>query len=455
MADIDEVPVIDPQGSLEEEQEEDTLDFAQLLSARSVPKRGEKDFEHHGTKHQEGKLEASRQAMHDILAHTRTHNPKGYTRAFYYGVEGFKRDDVIEPRSRQGLTEDHVVLVESQKGPHFKTMGKSTTGMKHTTLWLLPEEAIYLVERGNLDLWWPSRLSFKGVVEKDNEHSGGQQELERDHESTGPEEQGEMDEGIPMSLQAVYALLMGENGERGKITVERYTVYANLKRNGFIVTRALNPPAGGPLDIAESSQSIFTWLFGGLFNRDDTNHLPYGPLVRPGMYRSYSSIYRQIAVVPRHHPSPASEDPLPQSDLPFRVIFELRQATRIPTYARSKPGLPDFRIAIVDAHSDLVPSLTQMTSLLESTPWAPPATSLDGKLYKRLQHGWRNVLLAVVDEGLTSYMRLSETAFGEEKLYANFDRGSSQGTKRGASRGGGRGRGRGRGRGGRGRGRGN
>lgn len=63
----------------------------------------------------------------------------------------------------------------------------------------------------------------------------------------------------------------------------------------------------------------------------------------------------------------------------------------------------------------------------------------------RLKHGWRNVVLAVVDGGVVSYIRFSEGGFGKEKLYEQ--RGTMRGGKRGGYGGrGGGGRGRGRGR---------
>lgn len=66
--------------------------------------------------------------------------------------------------------------------------------------------------------------------------------------------------------------------------------------------------------------------------------------------------------------------------------------------------------------------------------------------YGRLKHGYKNVILAVVDEGIVSYVRVADAGFVREKLYERVE--SGRGGK-GGGRGGGRGRGRGRGRGGR------
>ena len=62
-----------------------------------------------------------------------------------------------------------------------------------------------------------------------------------------------------------------------------------------------------------------------------------------------------------------------------------------------------------------------------------------GKSYLRLRHGFRNCVLAVVDQGVVSYLRVGEVGFGMEKMYERV------GGKRGGKGGrGGRGRGRGR-----------
>jgi len=451
MADIDE----DPPTNNDEDHDptEDAQDFLLLASSISksshhIPKRGEKDFESHGTKHQDGILEASRQAMHDVLDYTRVHTPRGHTRAFYYGKEVMEGNEVGR-QWRQGLTDDHVVLLESSKGPHFKTMGQPTLGTSSSNLWLLPEEALYLVERGTLDLWWPSRSSFKGFLYEELNENENETEIQGQND---PDE----DEGVPMSLQACYAMLLGDDSEKGKVSLDRYSVYANLKRTGYVVMRArgqnsqVDSPGNDQVGCAPvESPSIFNWLFGRIFAEEEVKHSSYGPLVKPGMYRSYHAIYRQIAIIPRHTPLPTIPAHLIQEpENPFRVVYELWQATKINTFAKTSPGPPDFRVAITDSRSSSLPTLKQMTSMLESTPWNPPPPEFKapGKMYQRLRHGWRNVLLAVVDQGIISYLRLSETAFGEEKLFERFD---GQGAKRGggASRGGGgRGRGRGRGR---------
>jgi tRNA-splicing endonuclease subunit Sen54 len=165
--------------------------------------------------------------------------------------------------------------------------------------------------------------------------------------------------------------------------------------------------------------------------------------VKPGMYKSYNTIYQQIAIIPRYQPS---ENDTPPPEDPYRVVFHAWKPDSVAIFTKKNPGVPDFRIAVVDARSSFVPSLAQMTSLFGSTPLDPPKPAQ--ALYQRLRHGYRNVVLAVVDQGVISYLRLGEAAFGEEDLSKKFDQNLSGGGKRGGGSGRGwRGRGRGRGRG--------
>lgn len=76
-----------------------------------------------------------------------------------------------------------------------------------------------------------------------------------------------------------------------------------------------------------------------------------------------------------------------------------------------------------------MPTVSQLGALLESTPLDPPrGEKMDRLLYMRLKHGYRNVILAVVDQGVVSYLRVSDAAFGKEK---NYERAAPKGGKGG------------------------
>lgn len=184
--------------------------------------------------------------MHAALSHPRVQMPKSALVGVY------------DP-----LTGD--VLVRSPKGPHFRTMGKGqATGVQ-----LLPEESLYLIGRGSLDLRW------------------------------------EDESGFSMSLQAAYAFLIGADGDRG-ISMERFTVYAGLKRSGYIVQRGPLWDLG--LDGSDASSELpkqnsivekqplglFSRIYMAIFTAGTTNPPAHGPLVGAGLYRSYSQYINLI-----------------------------------------------------------------------------------------------------------------------------------------------------------------
>ncbi|MCJ1420974.1 tRNA-splicing endonuclease subunit sen54 [Xylographa parallela] len=376
----------------------------------SLPRRGEKDFESHGTSSQQDALSKSRAAMHDALSYPRIHTPKSQMIA------------VFNPESGR-TTVDHP------KGPHIRTMGKAEADGR---LYLLPEEALYLIERGNLDLRWPTT--------EDDE------------------------DGMPMSLQSAYAAIVGRLG----LTLERYFVYAGLKRIGYAVQRspAWYPDDWGAEEVEDvivppvEPRSGFGWLFALLHSQKDEPRRPFGPLVRPGFYRSYKEIYHSLNIIPFYNPRAHSQHDINTNSANARSEQEKATNSGVttksnslhlrcsfyvwkprPTFKKSTPGPPDFRIAVVNAREDSVPILDQLDDLLSSVPYDPPPPTMEWQLYQKLKHGWRNVILAIVDQGVVSYLRISDAGFGNERLYERASRG------RGGKKGGGRGRGRGRGQG--------
>lgn len=184
--------------------------------------------------------------MHAALSYPRVQMPKSVLVGIY------------DP-----LTGD--VLVRSPKGPHFRTMGKGqAAGVQ-----LLPEESLYLLGRGGLNLHW------------------------------------EDESGFPMSLQAAYAFLIGADGGRG-VSMERFTVYAGLKRSGYIVQRGpswdlrldeLDAGSGlskQNLNAERQPLGLFSRIYKALFKAGTTNPPAQGPLVGAGVYRSYSQYINPI-----------------------------------------------------------------------------------------------------------------------------------------------------------------
>ncbi|KAK5115604.1 hypothetical protein LTR85_009775 [Meristemomyces frigidus] len=418
MADADE-DVIPRSGPLPEDIDlsEETQDFRFLAAISNedakIPKRGEKDFEPHATALQSNTLAASRQAMHNALSFQRVHQPKGYTTATYH-------------------PESNMAYAYNPKGPLFARMGQVLPGkedplgddeLRGNRLWLLPEEVLYLVERGTLDVRWPA-----------------------------DDDDGE-DKGLPMSLQGAYAMFIGDEESHGQaLTFERYSVYSGLKRMGYTVQRApswnspgppLRPECYPPPPQRTWQPGFFsinhwwkTWFAGSSDDHDKDQ--ASDQLIQPGLYRNYADIYRRLALIDWYDPTRhlPSEAEAPSTDAGFRVMYHIWKPGS-QTFKKSAPGPPDFRIAVVDGRATAVPTLEQLGALMDAVPYAPPKE--DGQLYQKVRHGYKNVILAIVDQGVVSYLRIADAGFGHEKLYDRKVKGF--GGKRGGGRGG-RGRGR-------------
>ena len=298
------------------------------LSKRStLPRRGIKDFEPHYTTTQSSTLLASQNAMHTALSFPRAHPPSS---SHIYGI--------LDPAKR-------MVFVPKAASVHFKSMGDGK-GRRDGGVWLLPEEALGLLEGGRMNLRF-GREGEVGVEEKrgmgferkeEGTMDGGESEDRGDGQADEQDfKEGQEDEreergmvGLPVSLQAGYAFLVGAHG----LSLERYTVYNTLKRAGYIVKRAptwdhdYNHPApqspildeenqakdGSDADVnlkGESSldagnevlnsdgnnlwQRMWNAVFAHRRRREREEALKHGPLVGKGLYRNYSMVAPSVS----------------------------------------------------------------------------------------------------------------------------------------------------------------
>ncbi|OLL25377.1 putative tRNA-splicing endonuclease subunit sen54 [Neolecta irregularis DAH-3] len=337
------------------DEQQDFRFLAQLTrNNATLPRRGEKDFEPDGTDYQNNMLKESRQAMYAALCLERKHAAKSHCEATWYADRG-------------------MAQVLQAKGIHFKSVGKAT----RDSTWLLPEETIFLVERGSLECWYQ--------------------------------------EGMPMSLQAVYAACMDGCG------AERYQVYSYLKRGGYHVRRADTFNCSVARKVDPLGRSIFStigvWtrgLFSFLYMRflaKEINLISNGPLVPPGVYHTYAEIFKKLQIIPSHS-NKILPSLSPSTEPSLRITYNVWKPDS--NFKKTAPGPPDFRIAVVDAITQCVPNLQQLSNLFDEIPLDKIQSN---NPFGRLKSGSRNVILAVVDSGLTSFLRFNDISFSDEKIW--------------------------------------
>lgn len=95
------------------------------------------------------------------------------------------------------------------------------------------------------------------------------------------------------------------------------------------------------------------------------------------------------------------------------------------SYKKTQPGPPDFYVSVVDARCSNIPSELELDGLLRQTPYHSPAQK--PSMYQKLKDGYRNVILAVVDQGVISFLNVSDSGFGCERLW--IDKNSSKAGK--------------------------
>jgi tRNA-splicing endonuclease subunit Sen54 len=465
------VPGIDDNSDSDEE----SAEFRKILAALSKKqgsslKRGEKDFEPNATRLQADTLDESRKVIHDELSKVRVQ----FGRETNVGqfVDDRSRNNAWDNALRAQLGDsqdwnDRCVVIYNLKGTLNKSYGR--TDYRGWT-WLLPEEALFLLERGSLDIRFPD------IPRGDSSHfeSGPSasdaglslQEIEStvsgDDSGVGDYDEPNQEEPIgqlPLSLQAAYALFAGRNG----LNMDRYLVYTNLRRLGYILQRAptwydytldeeiSSSSVGRPTTVPapnpaapQATPPLLQRLLAFLKNPyPPTTNRATGPLTGPGLYRGWPAYFQLLSLIPYHIPQKPTNPASPTGA--YTIAFNAWKPST--SYKKSSPPPPDYRISVVDARATSVPALEQIGTLLDTMPNDEPAAH--ERAEKKIKHGKRSVFIAIVDVGVVSYLRFGEAGIGEYKI---FEEKAARASK-GARRGGGVGRGRGgRGRGGRGRG---
>ncbi|KAG9315968.1 tRNA-splicing endonuclease subunit sen54 N-term-domain-containing protein [Chiua virens] len=350
------------------EDEDAGLDWTKLpkpgAAARPIiPKRGEKDFEPTpggGSGLQLHVLDRSRDAMFDTLRANRTISSKTASYGIWYPSVG--RVQVTTARGIHFSTMGHSATLSARDGGTDKETRVSSCNLSKR-LELLPEEALYLIERGAL-------FCYKSF-------SGGMQDVD----SFSPETQSP---GTPMSVQQAFAEMIG----REEMTLERYQVYSYLKRLGFILMRAQPPTPEYPsiplVSISTTQPRALIGWFIDLFERFMSNvisvvrvfhRIDWWRRLQPHRQKTIQDLFRALRFVPRGHtiplhlPAVTPEPALTSTPSPYRIFFHVYKPST--PFRKTAPPVPDFYVVVVDTRTTSVPPLQELTALFDVLPEMP------------------------------------------------------------------------------------
>jgi tRNA-splicing endonuclease subunit Sen54 len=85
-------------------------------------------------------------------------------------------------------------------------------------------------------------------------------------------------------------------------------------------------------------------------------------------------------------------------------------------FKKTSPGMPDFYVSVINSRETMIPTEPELEILLRQTPYHPWAAT-NSNVYQKAKTGVRNVILAVVDQGLISFVNFSDAAFGANALW--------------------------------------
>ncbi|KAH7915474.1 tRNA-splicing endonuclease subunit sen54 N-term-domain-containing protein [Hygrophoropsis aurantiaca] len=401
-----------------------------------IPKRGEKDFEPApggGSGFQLHVLDRARSAMFAALQGSRNISSKSISYAIWQ-------------------TDISRAYVTTARGIHFTAMGHSTTrslpgdnekSKQYKRLELLPEEALYLIERGAMLCWKQTQTDVSFIEDV---------------------------QGAPMTVQQAFSEMIGKEN----LTLEKYQVFAYLRRLGYVVTRAEPPtpsyPIPAPRITKHIKRSIFQqiscllWCTVSRVSRSWGAAFDWWHPIQLGGWSchniTHAAVFKLLRFIPSGHsvilrPPPfTSDSATPVS--PYKIFYNLYKPST--PFKKSAPPSPDFSIVVIDARTTTLPLLHELTGLFDVLPEIPPplprkrtippsqaqansskAAAVSNPQIQSLLHrlfpwlspklpdhqplrpnpfaalkaGKKSVIIAAVDTGNISFFRFSQGTFNE------------------------------------------
>ncbi|RHZ55433.1 hypothetical protein Glove_415g9 [Diversispora epigaea] len=295
------------------------------------------------------------------------------------------------------------IKIITARGNHLHNMGHSINGQ----IWLYPEEALFLLERGMLT------IEFKDV---------------------------------PVSIQQAYMLMM--TGDEF-ITLEKYQVYTYLKRIGFTVMRppsqsqslsSTNSLSSSPPDKKNDSPSshesnnqenqaiiknYFSWRLSSfkfwllkpftyisryyLFSKPPcSSRLQINPIVEPESCDTYEQVFKKLQIIQR---SKDADIGLTANELKFeednqedyKIDFYVHRQSQDKKFKKKSPGEPLFRVVVASAMVQKPPSIKTLEKLFKDNGFNLSAKN-------------NSILFSIVDGENVVFLEFKDIIFGDIKV---------------------------------------
>lgn len=389
---------------------EDEDDFEKIQDWRSlgaaaqdvIPKRGEKEFAPDGTAVLLQLLEEARDAMYLALLVPRGHVTKQELNAVWYPQFG-------------------KAFLPHMKGPYFKDIGHpspgpvTVAGTAWQGAWLDACETVYLCERGSLRVFMYAE-SFDYHLKQGDCGSAFDYDAHL----------------MALSLAHLYSVALASPDLE-----EKYQVYSHLKRLGYLIL-----PFKDCTEIQRKQLAVPNrrWLLSWV------NRLWPLMSVWQRHFFDYTSIFRALKLIPAYSTYDSVHDAsLPSLPLALRPTFDVWKPT--PKFSKRQPPLPDFQVVVTNTNKENFPSLSHIQALFNCSNvggQAPPGyvkkqtamsskrqvralrakerqLKLDPAVQKRiaysklrdarLKSGGRSFVVAMLDNGVLSFVNFGEGDF--------------------------------------------
>ncbi|CDO95161.1 unnamed protein product [Kluyveromyces dobzhanskii CBS 2104] len=390
-----------------------------------IPLRGEKDFEPDGTSIQDSLLFKAKKVMFDVLRQPdRGTIVKNQVKAYYD-------------------SESHTAIVKSPKGTFTNTIGSPNS---NGSLTLQFHEFVYLVERG----------SVSPIVQIELEHGEEEYLLSLQDVYTLFTSQDELDKFFVYAyLKRMGYIVFPADWKYGKQSsiYDIHTTHNAIIRGGCVhMNRIFNI----------FTSISFSWLKSWVKTFNSITNFT------PTRFASTSAIFQSINnVIPYYIPPKTKEQLLERKSVcntksyvsNYQIAFDVWKPN--PNFKKSNRYLPDFQIVMhnkncqntrfpnlsdfkkifeqldhkfsfIDEVDDILEKTTKSndtrsktvdkridkpTNETNNVHAAKNSKDSYGQSMKRIKLGYRSFLLAVMDCGLVSIIKVSEADFGSENIW--------------------------------------